>query len=129
MLSQGPPATASALIISVPTWIVSRLTMVRKTFVYHCLGLARNSGFKTMSEGQGCRVFGGREHTIRPSAVENEFAVGVKPSPNIKFIDYGGNSIAGLRSRTPRMNGHGSQKETDPKHQYSGQHFHLHSSS
>jgi hypothetical protein len=64
------------------------LTMVRRPFVYHRQDLLETQFFKTTSEGQGSRVFGSCEQTIRPPAVEKEFAVGFQASPNITWLDY-----------------------------------------
>jgi hypothetical protein len=63
------------------------LTMVRKPFVYHRQDLLESQFFKTTSEGQGSRVFGSREQSMRPPAVEKKFTVGGQASPNIKFLD------------------------------------------
>jgi hypothetical protein len=71
-------------------WILKPLTMIRIPFVYHREDLLEIQFFKTTSEVQGSRVFGSREQTIRPPAVEKEFAVGFQASPNIKLLDYGG---------------------------------------
>jgi hypothetical protein len=63
------------------------LTMVRKPFVYHRQDLLESQFFKTTSEGQGSRVFGSREQTIGPPAVEKDFAVGFQVNPNLKWLD------------------------------------------
>jgi len=62
-------------------WISKPLTMVRIPLVYHRQDLLETQFFKTTSEGQGSRVFGSREQTIPPRAVESEFAVGGQGSP------------------------------------------------
>ena len=68
-------------------WVMKPLTMVRKPFVYHRHDLLESQFFKTTSEGQGPWVFGSREQTIGPPAVEKEFAVGSQVNPSIKWHD------------------------------------------
>jgi hypothetical protein len=74
----------------VSNWVMKRFTMVRKPFVYHRQDLLETQFFKATSEGQGSRVFGIREQTIGPPAVEEDFAVGFQVNPNIKWHDQGG---------------------------------------
>ena len=68
-------------------WIFKPLTMIRIPFVYHRQDLLEIQFFKTTSEGQGSRVFGSREQTTRPPAVEKKFAFGGQVSPKVKLLD------------------------------------------
>jgi hypothetical protein len=63
------------------------VTMVRKPFVNHRQDLLEAQFFKTTSEGHGSRVFGIREQTVGPPAVEKDFAVGIQVNPSIKRHD------------------------------------------
>ncbi len=60
--------------------------MIRMPFVYHREDLLEIQFFKTTSEGQGSRVFGSREQTTRPPAVEKKFAFGGQVSPKVKLL-------------------------------------------